>query len=429
MSLPRVVTAVLAGALLVAGCGSTSARDDGGSDSLVVGSDAVTETPTPDPGPAPRIDVVADLAPADAGTVGASVNQFGFDLLGRLNDGTENTVTSPVSVASLLAMVLAGAGGQTAEAMAATLHLDDPRDVRVGQLLQQLADTSDVTLAPANALWAQQGVPFEDDYLSFVRDSFGATVDEADLGAQSTADEIDAWVREHTEDRIDGIAGDLGLPDPSAAMVLVNAVYFLGTWTTQFDPADTQAQEFTLPDGGSADVPLMFLRGQTLPFVQRDGYSMLRLPYGADGRFGMEILLPDDAAGLPRLLSSLDASEWAAAVAALTPQELQTVAVPKFELQWDADLGDALTALGMGPAFQDADFRPMSAYPQTLDSVVHKTYIRVDEAGTEAAAVTGGVTRSSAGENFRVDRPFAFTISDSQTGTIVFLGAVTDPRG
>ncbi|SDT29299.1 serpin family protein [Jiangella sp. DSM 45060] len=430
MSLPRVAGAVLAGALLLAGCGSAA---DHGTDDTSTGTPAAgapsTEAPAADPGPAPRIDVVADLAPADAGTVAASVNQFGFDLLGQLSDGTQNTVTSPVSVASLLAMVLAGAGGDTASAMAGTLHLDDPRDVRVGALLDQLADTTDVTLAPANALWTQQGVPFEADYLSFVRDSFGATIDEADLGSQDTADDIDAWVRDATEDRIDGIAADLGLPDPEAALVLVNAVHFLGTWTTQFDPADTQTQAFTLPDASTADVPLMFLREQTLPFVQRDGYSMLRLPYGADGRYGMEILLPDDPAGLPRLLSSLDAAEWSAAVGALAPLELQTVAVPKFELEWDADLGDALTALGMGPAFQNADFRPMSAYPQALDTVVHKTYIRVDEAGTEAAAVTGGVTRSSAGQSFRADRPFAFTISDSQTGAIVFLGAVTDPRG
>lgn len=429
MSLPRVVTAVLAGALLLAGCGSTPADGDGGSSAEDSGAGEAAESPSIDPGPAPRIDVVADLAPADASTVGASVNQFGFDLLGRLTDGTQNTVTSPVSVASMLAMLLAGAGGETAEAMAGTLHLQDARDVRVGALLRQLADTDDVTLSAANALWAQQGVPFEDGYLSFVRDSFGATVDEADLGSQDTADEIDAWVREHTEDRIEGIASDLGLPDPQAALVLVNAVYFLGTWTTQFDPANTQDQAFTLPGGGSADVPLMMLREQTLPVVERDGYTMLRLPYGADGRYAMEILLPAADSGLPQLLSSLDAAEWSAAVAALAPRELQTVAVPKFELEWSADLGAAITALGMGPAFQGADFRPMSPQPQNLDTVVHKTYIRVDEAGTEAAAVTGGTTRTSAGESFRADRPFAFTISDSQTGTIVFLGTVTDPRG
>ncbi|TDD66717.1 serpin family protein [Jiangella aurantiaca] len=431
MSLPRVLTAVLAGALLVAGCGSGPAGEDDGSGAPGSGAGEAATSPTAEPGPAPRIDVVADLAPADAGTVGASVNQFGFDLLGRLAAGDENTVTSPVSAAALLAMVLAGAGGDTAAAMAGTLHLEDARDVRVGALLRQLADTDDVTLAPANALWADEGFEIEGDYLTFVRDTFGATAEKADLGSPESADAIDAWVREHTEDRIDGIATDLGLPDPEAGLVLLNAVYFLGTWTTQFDPADTRDEPFTLADGGTADVPLMHLRDQTFPVTQRDGYRMLRLPYGDDGRYGMEIMLPDTDSSLPHLLSTLDATEWAAAVAALTPTEQSTVAVPKFELEWKGELTDALTALGMGTAFAGGDFRPMSPSNPVLDSVVQKTYIRVDEAGTEAAAVTGGAMRSTAvtGESFRVDRPFAFTISDSQTGTIVFLGAVTDPRG
>ncbi|TDE13428.1 serpin family protein, partial [Jiangella asiatica] len=366
---------------------------------------------------------------ADAGTVGAAVNAFGFDLLGQLTDGDDNTVTSPVSVAALLAMVLAGAGGDTATAMADVLHLDDARDVRVGALLDQLADTDDITLSTANAIWAREDFQLEDDYLSFVRDSFGATAEQADLGAQETADEIDAWVREHTEDRIDGIAADLGLPDPQAAVLLLNAVYFLGTWTTEFDPAATQDEPFTLADGNTADVPLMYLRDQELELVQRDGYRMLRLPYGQDGRYGMEILLPDADSSLPQVLSTLDAAEWAEAVAGLAPEELGTVVLPRFELEWNAELTEALTALGMGPAFAGGDFRPMSAQGQTLDTVVHKTYIRVDESGTEAAAVTGGMTRTSAGESFRADWPFAFTISDRETGTVVFFGTVADPRG
>ncbi|WP_169738895.1 serpin family protein [Jiangella gansuensis] len=426
MSLPRLAAALLAGCLLLAGCGSDTDGPGAGS-TATAGPE--TTTPPADAGPAPRIDVVADLAPADAGSVGAAVNAFGFDLLGQLADGSQNTVTSPVSVASLLAMVLAGAGGDTAAAMAGVLHLDDARDVRVGALLDRLADTDDVTLSTANAIWAREGFQLEDGYLSFVRDSFGATAEEADLGAQDTADDIDAWVREHTEERIDGIAADLGLPDPQAAVVLLNAVYFLGTWTTEFDPAATQDEAFTLADDSTADVPLMYLRDQELELVQRDGYRMLRLPYGQDGRYGMEILLPDADSTLPQLLATLDAAEWADAVAGLAPQELGTVVLPRFELAWDAELTAALTALGMGPAFQGGDFRPMSPHGQTLDTVVHKTYIRVDEAGTEAAAVTGGMTRTSAGESFRADRPFAFTISDRETGTVVFLGTVTDPRG
>nr|WP_281243400.1 serpin family protein [Jiangella alba] len=373
--------------------------------------------------------MVTELDPADTGAVASSVNQFGFDLLAQVGDGTQNTVTSPVSAAALLAMVLAGAGGRTADEMAAVLHLDDSRDVRVGALLRDLADTDDVTLSVANALWARDGYPFEANYLAFARDSFGATVDDADLGSQETADEIDSWVREQTEDRIDGIAADLGLPSGDAVLVLLNAVYFLGTWTTQFDPADTRDGGFRLSDGSTATVPLMHRTEVSVPVVQRDGYRMLRLPYGEDERYAMEILLPDEDVPLPRLLGSLDAVEWADAVAALQPAKIGDLALPRFELQWKADLNDPLRALGMNSAFDGGDFTPMSPENPFLGPVVQKTYLRVDEAGTEAAAVTGGVMLESAGQSFRADRPFAFTISDTQTGAIVFLGAVTDPRG
>jgi serine protease inhibitor len=412
MPYARLIAGVMVGGLLVAACGTADPSGPG---------DAAAA--------AASMELVADLDAADAGAVGSSVNQFGFDLLGRLTDGSQNTVTSPVSAAALLAMVLAGAGGETAAEMAGVLHLDDARDVRVGALLRELADTDDVTLSVANALWAQDGYPFEEDYLAFARDSFGATVEDADLGSPDTAAEIDAWVREQTEDRIDGIAADLGLPNPDAVLVLLNAVYFLGLWTTPFDPDDTRDGGFRLAGGTTATVPFMHLTSQYVPIVAREGYRMLRLPYGEDERYGMEILLPDDGVTLPQLLASLDAAEWSAAVGAMADQKADELALPRFELEWSAELNGPLRALGMPSAFGGGDFRPMSPENPYLDVVVQKTYIRVDEAGTEAAAVTGGVMEESAGESIRVDRPFAFTISDSQTGTILFLGTVADPRG
>ncbi|SDT29319.1 serpin family protein [Jiangella sp. DSM 45060] len=411
MSYTRLIAGLLAGGILATACGTATAPDT-----------------RPTGGPA-SLRLVADLDPADAGAVGASVNQFGFDLVAQVGDGTENIVTSPVSAAALLAMVLAGAGGPTADEMAAVLHLEDSRDVRVGALLRELADTDDVTLSVANALWARDGYPFTDSYLAFARDSFGATVDEADLASQDTADEIDAWVREQTEDRIDDIAADLGLPSGDAVLVLLNAVYFLGTWTTQFDPEDTRDGGFRLADGTTVTVPIMHLPSTSLSLAQRDGYSMLRLPYGEDERYAMEILLPDDDSALPDLLASLDATEWAAAVGELREQHVSELALPRFELEWKANLNEPLRALGMHDAFGGGDFTPMSPENPFLATVVQKTYLWVDEAGTEAAAVTGGMMAESAGSGFRVDRPFAFTISDSQTGTILFLGTVADPRG
>lgn len=411
MSLARLLAGLLALGMLMSACGAA-----------------------PSTGDVARInpELVAALGPEDAKAVSEAVNAFGFELLAELTAGRGNAVTSPLSVSALLAMVLAGAGSETAQAMQKVLHLDNPRDPRVGALLRELADTNEVTLSVSNALWANKGASFEQDYLDFVRDTFGATVEEADLGSQETADAIDRWVRERTEGRIEDIAADLGLPNPQALLVLLNAVYFLGRWTTPFDPAATRDESFTLADGSKVTVPLMHQRNQELGYGERDGYRVLRLPYGKEGRYGMEVFLPDEDANLETLLASLDAQEWRAAVDSLEKRKLDEIAMPRFELRWEGALTEPLSRLGMGVAFSpDSDFRPMSPADPWLDVVVHKTWIRVDENGTEAAAVTGGAMVTSAPLNplvFRVDRPFAFAISDAKTGALLFLGAVADPR-
>ncbi|HEY8474015.1 MAG TPA: serpin family protein [Natronosporangium sp.] len=414
MTMARIGAFLLVSGLLVVGCGSPEAAE-----------------PPPDE---QRVSMVTELAPGAAQAVAESVNRFGFDLLGELADGTENAITSPVSAAALLAMVLAGTDGDTAAELADVLHLTDARDARAGALLAALADTDDVTLSAANGLWTDDQIPIEPDYLAFVRDQFAATPATADLAAPETAAAIDDWVNEQTEGRIPTIAEDLGLPSEDLAAVLLNTVYFLAEWSTQFDPAQTVDRPFTLPGGEPVPVPMMHLREQSLAVTNRDGYRMLRLPYGETGRYGMEILLPDAPDGLPRLLDQLDEAEWEAATAALGEQTMTELALPRFELRWQATLNDRLQALGAQRVFDPAaaDFTPMSPADLYLDRVVQKTYLRVDEAGTEAAAVTGGsvgVTALQPELVFVVDRPFAFTISDTETGAILFLGAVTDPRG
>jgi serine protease inhibitor len=421
------ISLLLVLAMVVAACGP--AADDAPDAGPDGGAAAPTPSASPDDGP--PLTLISDLGEGEAEAVGQAVNTFGFDLLAGLTDGGDTTIISPLSVATMLAMVLAGAGGDTAEAMAEVLGLDDPRDVRVGALLEALTDTDDVTLEVANALWANEGTPFEPDYLAFVTEFFDARLEEADLGEQATADDIDAWVDDETRGLIDGIAEDLGLPNPQAVLVLLNAVYFLGEWTTQFDADRTFDVPFTLADGTEVDVPTMHMSDEDFAYAEGDGFQLLRLPYGDDGRYGMEVFLPEG--DLPSMLADLDEATWAAAVADLQEQEMDVVALPTFELAWEANLTDTLAALGMDVLFgPGADLRPMSPTDPWLDAVVHKTFIRVDEEGTEAAAVTGGIAVTSAPIDplvFRVDRPFAFTISDAETGTILFLGTVTDPRG
>lgn len=403
----RLCASLVCAILLLTACGSQAPRGD-----------------------AARIDekLVADLKPGDAQTVAQAVDDFGFDLLGKVSDGRANTVISPLSMTVLLAMLLAGADGDTATEIAKVLHLTDRRDVRVGALLRQLSDTDEATLSVADALWAAPQVSLEKDYSEFLKKTFGATLRNGDLGSPSTAEDIDHWAGKNTNGLIDRIADDLGLPDSTVKLVLLNAVYFLGKWKTPFDPGDTRPEQFQ----GAGDVPMMHLTDESFGYTQRDGYRMLRLPYGKHGRYAMEVMLPDGAHTLGDLQGKLDAAEWRAAVTSLQPATMDEVALPKFELRWKAELNQPLAQLGMPTAFGPAaDFHPMSPDAPPLSLVVQKTYVRVDEKGTEAAAVSGGAMVTSARTDqieFRVDRPFAFTISDQQTGAILFLGAVTDPR-
>ena len=402
---------VVAVALVLTACGGVVSQPDGS------------------PGDPMDADLAGSLSAEDAVAAADGVNAFGFDLHTAIADDGDNTVTSPLSASVLLAMVAAGAGGDTAEEMVGLLGLDGPRDTRYAALLADLVGADDVTLAIANSLWAAEGYPFEDDYVSFVQATYGATLDEVDLGSQDAADSIDDWVDERTEGLIDEIAADLGLPNPQAVLVLLNTVYFLGTWTTAFDERDTREAPFALDGGAEVMVPTMHRSAAEVKTAFGDGFQMLRLPYGDDERFGMEVLLPDEDVALDELLDDLDAEVWRKAVDGLETATFSEIALPRFELEWDANLDEALQSLGMVSAFGGGDFTPMSSADPFLDTIVQKTYIRVDEEGTEAAAVTGGVMAESAGPPpFRVDRPFAFTVSDRETGAVLFLGSVHDPR-
>lgn len=411
-----LVCSVVSVALLLAACGGgpSPVEDpdgaDGGNDELAV-------------------ELVGSLSLQQAQAAAEGVNAFGFGLHRAVVEPGENTVTSPLSASVLLAMVAAGADGTTAEQMIEVLGLQEAQDTRYAALLADLSGQSDVTLSVANSLWAAQGYAFEDDYIRFVQDTFGATLDEVDLGAQAAADRIDDWVEQRTEGLIEEMAADLGLPDPNTVLVLLNAVYFLGEWTTTFDEDETQDAPFVLADGSRVEVPMMHRTDAEVATATGEGFTMVRLPYGHDERFGMEVLLPDEGVTLDELVGNLDLEVWQDAVDTLATSTLSQLALPRFELEWDAELNDALQALGIVDAFGGGDFTPMSPDNPWLDTVVQKTYLRVDEQGTEAAAVTGGEMRASAGPApLRIDRPFAFTVSDRETGTILFLGSVHDPR-
>jgi serine protease inhibitor len=364
-----------------------------------------------------------------------SSTEFGFDMFKGLANHSpdENVVTSPYSAAVLLTMLLNGAGGETREAIGEVLHLRDPFDAAINEQHQDLMSylieaDPDVEIAIANSLWANEGTPFEEQYIDSMREHFAATVEEVDLGSQSAADEIDQWVAEQTNDRIEEMAEDLGLPDPGVVLVLLNAVYFLGEWTDPFDPDLTHDDQFTRLDGSTVDVPFM-QKDEMFLYIQTEEYESVRLTYGEEAKFGMDIFLPSEHINLNEFRETFDFEAWSQANEDYTEAHIN-LSMPTFELEYDTGdhLDKVLEELGMGIAYgSEADFSPMSPVNPWLSTVVQKTFIRVDEEGTEAAAATGAAMVESAPPQVRIDRPFLFTISDSETGSILFLGQVTDP--
>lgn len=415
----NVATVLLAGVLTllvaVAGCSEirSGAGDSGASDADV-----------PDP-----------VGAEDVSDATESSTQVGFDLFQGLagERPDENVVTSPYSAAILLTMLMNGADGETRQAIGDVLHLDDPSDHSINEQHQTLADylanaDPDVDLAIANSLWANDGTPFEDEYMSEMEDTFEARIEEIDLGSEGAIDTIDEWVGDQTNDRIDEMAEDLGVPDPNLVLILLNAVYFQGNWTEPFDPDQTREVDFTTAAGEQTVVPMM-VKDDAHLHTQKDGFQLLRLPYGDQERFAMDILLPDEDTDLIEFRHGIDSELISDATSSLGESRVNVV-MPSFELEYSSkkDLDGVLQDLGMGIAYGgDADFTPMSPNAPFLDTVIQKTYIRVDEEGTEAAAVTGGAMDESQPPQFVVDRPFIFTISEVETETILFLGQVADP--
>jgi serpin B len=388
------------------------------SEATAPGSDPITELPRP-------------LTASEEALIGSS-NTFGLELAARIagSDDRPNVVLSPLSASMALGMTLNGANAETFDSMRATLGFgalsQDEINESYRALIDLLGDLDPaVRFEIANAIWAREGVPFHEAFFGTVEMAFDATAESRDFDDPATLEAINGWVEDHTGGLIDTIVEQL---DPSLVMLLVNAIYFDGAWTTQFDPSDTRSAPFTREDGSSVDVAMMSMDEVELPRGYGPDYSAVEIPYGG-GAFSMVIVLPTMSAR--DWLAALDAEAWQALVEGLTPGSLDLLSVPRFTLTFDAYLNDPLRAMGMDVAFRGgaADFTRMSPIGESLciDFVRQKTFIEVDERGTRAAAVTAvgvGVTSFNA---LIVDRPFVLAIRERLSGTILFVGLVGDP--
>lgn len=368
-------------------------------------------------------------------------NSLGFSVfhdLRRAGVGGENIFISPSSILTALAMTYNGAEGETREAMNETLQLKDMSRSEVNDAFAALLTIlqnpdPEVELAAANSLWSREGLEFEESFIQRSREYFNAEVESLDFKDPGAADRINGWVREQTREAIKDIVEP---PiDPDTILFLINAIYFKGLWTEQFDPGLTGNLPFYLADGSEVKHPIM-MQTNDFRYLENELFQAVSLPYGKNERIGMYIFLPDKDAGLDGLYRELNAETWTEWVNSLSIREGE-VGLPRFRFDYENSLNETLKAMGMEIAFNedDADFSGMHPIPPNLyiSDVRHKSFIDVNEEGTEAAAVTSveiEVTSAPETEFFRMiaDRPFFFAIADSMTGSILFMGSVADPR-
>ena len=361
---------------------------------------------------------------------------FAFDLFHRLRGeaAEENLFLSPASVSLALAMTYNGTAGDTAAAMARTLRFEEMELEEINTAfadLRTILQNPDpkVELAIANSLWARQGKKFYDDFLQRNRDYYGAEVAELDFDRPDAAAVINRWVEQQTSGRIT----DLIEPpiDPLTVLFLINAIYFKADWTEPFDPERTREVSFSMPDGSSKEHPLMFREGQ-FSCLEREGFQAVSLPYGKTQRLGMLVFLPGPEESLESFYAGLTPEAWSAWMQQFQETEA-IIGLPRFKFEYEASLNDALKAMGMEIAFMAgaADLSKMKPVPPAMfiADVKHKTFVEVNEKGTEAAAATSVEVRDESAPAFCMvmDRPFFFSIVDHKTGSILFMGQVTEP--
>ena len=393
--------------------------------------------------PVPKVDMPAN---SDVQPLAKSNNAFGFDLWRLVGRRAGNLTVSPASLSTALAMTWGGAKGETEQQMRRVLHLQGEQDAvaaRWGQVSLALQNPSrELKLRIANRLFGEKSFRFEQPFLDKTRERFAAPLEAIDFASSPEPSRlhINAWVEAQTERRIKNLL-PLRSIKSNTRMVLVNAIYFLADWESQFKKESTMDRPFQVSPTQTKNVPMLHQMKQ-LRVAQGDGVRVLELPYKGDDA-AMLIVLPDRIDGLADVEKDLSVDKLDAWRAGLAPQNVM-VALPRFEINPQASIPmrASLEELGITDAYDPAtaDFTAIGIPPNPrfrlcISEAFHKAFVKVDEKGTEAAAATA-VVMGAAGAHampkvevleFRADHPFLFFIMDKPTGLVLFMGRVADP--
>lgn len=369
-----------------------------------------------------------------------SANEFGFDLLKKIDAQSaaqENYMISPLSVSYALFMAYNGAAGETRSQMKAMLHatgLSDEEFNKNNRYIMEalLGVDNKVQMRIANSIWYHQSYQVLSSFIQTNKEYYKAVVRSLDFSNPESVVIINNWVSEITNGKIPSIID--GIP-ADAVLYLINAVYFNGKWKYQFDESQTLEASFYLEDGQVVQAETMSLQA-SLRVFEHQSFRALELPYG-QGNFSMIILLPNPSSNVSELTGLLNAQNWNSWMKDFTEKEEVVVKMPKFGFSYEAGLKEFLHSLGMTNAFTPyvADFSGINpAKDIFISRVIHKTFVEVDESGTEAAAVTAiEFETTSVGPSqpvpyyFIVDKPFLFVIRERDTNALLFTGKVMNP--
>lgn len=373
----------------------------------------------------------------DGRLVSANI-RFGFKLFSEVakQNAGKNVFISPASIGLALAMTYNGAAGETKQGMERALEVQGMTHAELNRAYAELKATLEnpdpkVELSIANSLWAKKGITFNPDFIQRNKQFYGAEVTELDFGDPSAPGTINSWVAHNTKGKIDKIVDQI---DVQSILFLINAIYFKGKWSVEFDKAKTKEGPFTTAAGTQKPHPMMHQSGNYKYYEGKD-FQALSLPYGA-GRVSMYIFLPAKGTSLDSFEKSLTAPNWDGWMKQFAESKGEVV-LPRFKVEYEIALNEVLKSLGMEIAF-DPDRADFSGIVQSservfISRVKHKTFAEINEEGTEAAAVTSVEMRATSAvlpqKTFRmiVDHPFFCAIRDNKSGTLLFMGSITDP--
>jgi serpin B len=383
--------------------------------------------------------LLAAALPAADTRIMPAMNAFTTSAYRQLAGGNANLILSPFNIGTALSMALAGARGQTSDQIQSVLHLryDPTYDSALGAMLDDLNKAGNAggnELHTANGLWVQKGLAIQPAFENTLANNYHAPLTQLDFmgNPEGARSQINAWTEEQTKGKIQNLfpAGSL---NAQTRLVLTSAIYFYGKWQEPFLSSRTQPAPFVLPTGATTQADFMN-QTEHFGYAETAGAQILEMRYAGTG-IAFDVLLPKTAGGLPDLQKSLTFENLTGWLGTLSARNVQ-VSLPKFRVESEFSLRQALSAMGMPAVFSDkADFSGIDGKGRlAISEVVHKAFVDVSEQGTEASAATGITMRATAMRMpekavvFRADHPFLFLIRDTRTGLVLFIGRLMNPR-